>query len=108
MDGVGGMEEEGRGAGGVERGDNLHGDIGAFANTGDDNTSRGRKQCLDGLRKAVVNIVLEIFYCFFLVVNYLNSNLFYLFWAFHSEFFFTNSFFLTIFVNHNAPLRKIL
>ncbi len=74
VDGVGGVHEEGRGAGAVEGGDDFGGDVGTFANTGNYDPSRGRKNGFDGVRKAVIDAFGEVFYCFFFICNNLFSN----------------------------------
>ena len=88
VDGVGSMEEQGGSARGIQRGDYLLGDIGAFADARHHDTPGGRKYDLDGFRKAVADVVFQIFDSFFLIINYLNSNMFYLFRALHQHFFF--------------------
>lgn len=93
VDGVGGVEEEGRGAGGVEGRDYLDSDVGAFADTGDDNAAGGGKNGLDGFGKGVVDIVAEIFDGIFFVYNHLVCNSFYFFSAFHCEIFLQIHFF---------------
>ena len=104
VNGVGGMKEQRRCTGGIHGGDNLGGYVGALADTGHNNASRGRKQSLYGLCEGIVYMVEQVFYCFFFVSNYLNGNLFYFFTALHSIFYFVSLTFFCIFVKRKNTL----
>ena len=65
VDSVGSMEEEGGSTGGVECRDSLDGDIGTLADTGDNDTPRGRKNRFHRFSKCIINIIAEIFDGFF-------------------------------------------
>lgn len=99
VNGIGGMEEKRWCACRIQCRDNFLGDVGTFSDTCDDDATGGRKYDFDGFRKAVSDVIFEIFDSFFLVLNYLNSNMFYLFRTLHIQFFFCSSIFFFIFVN---------
>ena len=75
MDGVGGVHEEGRGACAIERRDYFGGDVGTFANSGNYDPSRGRKNGFYRLGKARIEAFFEIFDSFFFICNNLYCNI---------------------------------
>ena len=90
VDGVGGMHEEGRSAGAVEGGNDLGGDVCALSNTRNYDSSRGRKNGFDGLKKAFIEPVFQIVDSFFFFFNNLNGNILYFFLCLQCHFFFVN------------------
>ena len=74
MDSVGSVHEEGRRAGAVEGGDDFGGNVSTFANTGNYDPSRGRKNGFDGVRKAIINAFFEVGDSFFFIGNNLYCN----------------------------------
>ena len=60
MYGVGGVHEDGGGAGGVEGGDDFGGDDGAFADSGDDDAAFGAEDEADDGLEVVVDVLLEV------------------------------------------------
>jgi len=88
MDGVGGVHEEGRGAGAVEGGDHFGGYVGALADAGENDAAGGAKNGFHGCGETVIDVCGKAFDCLFFFCNYFYCNLLYFLWCLQWSFFF--------------------